>query len=135
MKKPNLAIYYFKNALEKLEANTVNGNVVPPQGGGQETTSWVTQAQVNFYFSIFFRTYKFRLNVVQVLYNIGISLLHARRPQVAFEILLEVTLTSNNFSSQTVIFSIFTGCWCSLLGPGSVVSSRRMLHPASSTQC
>jgi len=70
MKKPNLAIYYFKNALEKLEANTVNGNVVPPQGGGQETTSWVTQAQV--------------------LYNIGISLLHARRPQVAFEILLEV---------------------------------------------
>jgi len=63
MKKPNLAIYYFKNALDRLEA----GESGSGQGG---TAGWVTQSQV--------------------LYNIGLSLLHARRPAVAFDILLEV---------------------------------------------
>ena len=60
MKKPNLAVYYFKCALDKLEAGEHSG----------QSTSWVTQSQV--------------------LYNIGISLLHARRPSVAFEFLVEV---------------------------------------------
>ena len=60
MKKPNLAVYYFKCALDRLEAGETNGHC----------TSWVTHSQV--------------------LYNIGISLLHARRPSVAFEFLLEV---------------------------------------------
>jgi len=62
MRKPNLAIYYFKNALDRLEGGETN------QAG--QSTSWLTQSQV--------------------LYNIGISLLHARRPGVAFDILLEV---------------------------------------------
>ena len=61
MKKPNLAVYYFKNALDRLEA---------AEAGGGHQTSWVTQSQV--------------------LYNIGVSLLHARRPALAFDILLEV---------------------------------------------
>merc|ERR1719431_471337 len=69
MKKPNLAIYYFKNALDRLDGS---------QGGGgegarvpdQESSSWLTQSQV--------------------LYNIGVSLLHARRATVAFDILVEV---------------------------------------------
>ena len=61
MKKPNLAVYYFKNALDRLDAQEA-------AGGGH--TSWVAQSQV--------------------LYNIGISLLHARRPAVAYELLLEV---------------------------------------------
>ena len=60
MKKPNLAVYYFKCALDKLETGENSG----------QSTSWVTQSQV--------------------LYNIGISLLHARRPSVAFEFLVEV---------------------------------------------
>jgi len=63
MRKPNLAIYYFKNALDRLEG---------AEGGAAagQSTSWLTQSQV--------------------LYNIGISLLHAKRPGVAFDILLEV---------------------------------------------
>lgn len=70
MKKPNLAVYYFKNALERLES-TPGGTLVPsPSDGGKESTSWITQAQV--------------------LYNISLSLLHAGRPQLAFELLLEV---------------------------------------------
>ena len=60
MKKPNLAVYYFKCALDKLETGENSG----------QSTSWVTQSQV--------------------LYNIGISLLHARRPSVAFEFLVDV---------------------------------------------
>ena len=39
MKKPNLAIYYFKNALDRLEA----GESGSGQGG---TAGWVTQSQV-----------------------------------------------------------------------------------------
>jgi len=62
MRKPNLAIYYFKNALDRLEGGENSQTV--------HSTSWLTQSQV--------------------LYNIGISLLHARRPGVAFDILLEV---------------------------------------------
>jgi hypothetical protein len=46
MKKPNLAVYYFKNALERLES-TPGGTLVPsPSDGGKESTSWITQAQV-----------------------------------------------------------------------------------------
>merc|ERR1719244_852833 len=67
MKKPNLAIYYFKNALDRLEGSGGEGGRVPCH---QESSSWLTQAQV--------------------LYNIGVSLLHARRPSVAFDILVEV---------------------------------------------
>jgi len=63
MRKPNLAIYYFKNALDRLEGGEAGSQV------GQ-SSSWLTQSQV--------------------LYNIGISLLHAKRPAVAFDILLEV---------------------------------------------
>ena len=68
MKKPNLAVYYFKNALDRLEAAEAGGG--QGGGGGGHQTSWVTQSQV--------------------LYNIGVSLLHARRPALAFDILLEV---------------------------------------------
>ena len=39
MKKPNLTIYYFKNALDRLEA----GESGSGQGG---TAGWVTQSQV-----------------------------------------------------------------------------------------
>jgi len=72
MRKPNLAIYYFKNALDRLEGSGGEGG---GGGGGrvpchQDSTSWLTQSQV--------------------LYNIGVSLLHARRPSIAFDILLEV---------------------------------------------
>ena len=72
MKKPNLAVYYFKNALDRLEAAEAGGGSGGGQGGGGggHQTSWVTQSQV--------------------LYNIGVSLLHARRPALAFDILLEV---------------------------------------------
>ena len=63
MRKPNLAVFYFKSALERLEKETEASQ--PSQ-----SNSWLTQSQV--------------------LYNIGISLLHARRPGVAFDILLEV---------------------------------------------
>jgi len=73
MKKPNLAVYYFKNALERLEASQGGGagTVVPSQtDGGKESTSWLTQSQV--------------------LYNISLALLHAKRPHTAFELLLEV---------------------------------------------
>jgi len=67
MRKPNLAIYYFKNALDRLDSSQGGeGSRVP----GGESSSWLTQAQV--------------------LYNIGVSLLHARRPSVAFDILVEV---------------------------------------------
>lgn len=69
MKKPNLAIYYFKNALERLDGSQGGGG----EGGrvpGQESSSWLTQSQV--------------------LYNIGVSLLHAKRAAVAFDILVEV---------------------------------------------
>lgn len=68
MRKPNLAIYYFKNALDRLEGSGGGGESgrVP----GQDTSSWLTQSQV--------------------LYNIGISLLHAKRASVAFDILVEV---------------------------------------------
>jgi len=64
MKKPNLAVYYFKNALDRLDAQEANGQQQ------SHTTNWVPQSQV--------------------LYNIGLSLLHAKRPAVAFDILLEV---------------------------------------------
>ena len=64
MKKPNLAVYYFKNALDRLDAQEASGQQP------SHTTNWVPQSQV--------------------LYNIGISLLHAKRPAVAFDILLEV---------------------------------------------
>ena len=64
MKKPNLAVYYFKNALDRLDAQEASGQQ------SSHTTNWVPQSQV--------------------LYNIGISLLHAKRPAVAFDILLEV---------------------------------------------
>ena len=47
MRKPNLAVYYFKNALERLES-TPGGTLVPsPSDGGKESTSWITQAQVS----------------------------------------------------------------------------------------
>ena len=67
MKKPNLAVYYFKNALDRLDAQEASGVLNNPNHGG---TSWVMQSQV--------------------LYNIGLSLLHAKRPSVAFDIFLEV---------------------------------------------
>ena len=67
MRKPNLAIYYFKNALDRLDGSQGGeGGRVP----GQESSSWLTQSQV--------------------LYNIGVSLLHAKRASVAFDILVEV---------------------------------------------
>lgn len=65
MRKPNLAIYYFKNALDRLDGAQGEGRVP-----GQESSSWLTQSQV--------------------LYNIGLSLLHAKRASVAFDILVEV---------------------------------------------
>jgi len=66
MRKPNLAVYYFKNALDRLDSQESPSS----SSSSAMTTSWVTQSQV--------------------LYNIGISLLHAKRSSVAFEILLEV---------------------------------------------
>ena len=51
------------------------------------------------------------INPWKVLYNIGVSLLHARRPSVAFDILLEVTTThctkmSAVFKRTTSIFKV-----------------------------
>jgi len=89
MKKPNLAIYYFKNALEKLEAGGGGVAVVPSDGGeDSSSTSWATQAQI--------------------LYNTGVSLLHAKRPQVAFDILLEVV--SAHYLDPSVWFHLAECC-------------------------
>jgi len=89
MKKPNLAVYYFKNALERLEA-APGGTVVPNPAvdGGKESTSWLSQAQV--------------------LYNISLALLHARRPHVAFELLLEVV--SSYYPDPHVWFHLAECC-------------------------
>ena len=88
MKKPNLAVYYFKNALERLEASQ-GGTLVPNQSdGGKESTSWLTQSQV--------------------LYNISLALLHARRPHVAFELLLEVV--ASHYPDPVVWFHLAECC-------------------------
>lgn len=68
MRKPNLAIYYFKNALDRLDGCQGGGEGV--RVPGQDSSSWLTQSQV--------------------LYNIGVSLLHAKRASLAFDILVEV---------------------------------------------
>ena len=69
------------------------------------------------------------INPWKVLYNIGVSLLHARRPSVAFDILVEVITTQLHIdvcSLQKNYFNI-QGCWCSLSGPARLVPSRRVL--------
>jgi len=74
MKKPNLAVYYFKNAMEKLD-----------NGGGNDAAS---QQRVDGE-----KELSMSINGIprsQVLFNISISLLHAKRPHIAFELLLEV---------------------------------------------
>jgi len=89
MKKPNLAVYYFKNALERLEA--AQGGIVVPNpavDGGKESTSWLSQSQV--------------------LYNISLALLHARRPHVAFELLLEVV--ASHYPDPNVWFHLAECC-------------------------
>jgi len=89
MKKPNLAVYYFKNSLDRLEAASPSGNVVPcAPDGGKESTSWLTQSQV--------------------LYNISLSLLHAKRPHIAFELLLEVV--SSHYLDPHVWFHLAECC-------------------------
>ena len=71
IRKPHLAIHFFKEALDRTEGRKEGTRV---EGGetsqSNHSTSWLTQSQV--------------------LYNIGISLLHAKRPSLAFDILLEV---------------------------------------------
>lgn len=90
MKKPNLAVYYFKNALDRLEAASPSGNVVPSSSpeGAKDSTSWLTQSQV--------------------LYNISLSLLHAKRPHIAFELLLEVV--SSHYLDPHVWFHLAECC-------------------------
>jgi len=75
MSKPNLAVYYFKNAMEKLD------------GGGEVGNGGITQQKGE--------AEKELANIdgvpqPQVMYNISISLLHAKRPHIAFELLMEV---------------------------------------------
>ena len=58
----------------------------------------------------------------QVLYNIGVSLLHARRPSVAFDILVEVT--SQLWKLHCIKLKLITikGCRSTLSGPTRLVS-------------
>jgi len=63
--------------------------MVPSQSdGGKDTTSWLTQSQV--------------------LYNISLSLLHARRPHVAFELLLDVV--ASHYPDPAVWFHLAECC-------------------------
>jgi len=75
MRKPNLAVYYFKNALDRIES----------QG---ELGTNLTQSQV--------------------LYNIGLSLLHARRPKMAFDLLLDVVV--NHYLDPSLWFHLAECC-------------------------
>lgn len=88
MKKPNLAVYYFKNALERLESNQ-GGTTIPNQAdGGKESTSWIAQSQV--------------------LYNISLALLHAKRPHIAFDLLLDVV--ASHYLDPSVWFHLAECC-------------------------
>jgi len=74
MKKPNLAVYYFKNAMEKLDGGNNGADVSQAQkvDGEKELGCFNGVPQP------------------QVMYNISLSLLHAKRPHIAFELLMEV---------------------------------------------
>jgi CCR4-NOT transcription complex subunit 10 len=80
MRKPNLAVYYFKNAMEKLDSGNGGGGVEGGNGAPQGLKGEGDKEQGVF-------------NGVpqpQVMYNISISLLHAKRSHIAFELLMEV---------------------------------------------
>jgi len=86
MKKPNLAVYYFKNALDRIDS----------LGEGA------------------------RLTQPQVLYNIGLSLLHARRPGIAFDILLEVLV--GHYLDPVLWFHLAECCILASQPPGTQAS-------------
>jgi len=91
MKKPNLAVYYFKNAMEKLD-----------NGGSDAAPQLRVDGEKDISMS---------MNGIprsQVLFNISISLLHAKRPHIAFELLLEVA--SSYYLDPQVWFHLAECC-------------------------
>eukprot|EP00088_Acartia_fossae_P026104 TRINITY_DN2686_c0_g2_i1.p1 TRINITY_DN2686_c0_g2~~TRINITY_DN2686_c0_g2_i1.p1 ORF type:complete len:648 (+),score=216.78 TRINITY_DN2686_c0_g2_i1:42-1985(+) len=110
MKKPNLAVYYFKNALEKLEVG--GGNAVGGGGGGVGEASGANHQRVGGGGGGVSEEKDIgTINGIpqaQVMYNISISLLHAKRPHIAFELLLEVV--SNYYLDPHVWFHLAECC-------------------------
>jgi CCR4-NOT transcription complex subunit 10 len=85
MRKPNMAVHFFKSALDRLDGSQGGGGDPGGRVPGGESSSWLTQSQVTGC-SSGVKAHP----TPQVLYNIGVSLLHAKRAGLAFDILVEV---------------------------------------------